>query len=337
MKFSQIAPLAALVGLTSATPTPTIEDNKKPLDKRTIQKRASITEAANIGFASSNGGTTGGAGGTTTTVSDFASFSEAAEAEGPAVIIVEGDLTGPGRIRPESDKTIVGASGGASLTGIGIYVRRVNNVIIRNLKIGQVDADNGDAIGVDESTHVWVDHVELVGDLNVGKDDYDGLFDVTHAADWVTISNSYIHDHWKGSLVGHSDSNSDEDTGHLTVTYANNRWANINSRTPSIRFGTAHIYNNLYENILDTGINTRQGAQVLLESTAFSGAENPIVFRDSDTTGFIVENDVDLGGASHDVAAGTISPADLPYTYELLGSGSLAGALADAGATLTWE
>ncbi|MAD85548.1 MAG: hypothetical protein CL912_21520 [Deltaproteobacteria bacterium] len=43
----------------------------------------------------------------------------------------------------------------------------------------------------------------------------------THAADYVTVSNSYIHDHWKASLVGHSDSNSAEDTGHLRVTYNN--------------------------------------------------------------------------------------------------------------------
>lgn len=335
MKFSQIAPLAALAGLTVASPTPTVEDVS--VDKRSIQKRASITEAANLGYASSNGGTTGGAGGTVTTVSDFASFSEAAEADGPAIIVLAADLTGPGRVRPTSDKTIVGASGGARLTNIGIYVRRVSNVIIRNLVIGQVDADNGDAIGVDEATNVWVDHVELIGDLNVGKDDYDGLFDVTHAADFVTLSYSYIHDHWKGSLVGHSDSNSGEDTGHLTVTYANNHWENISSRTPSVRFGTAHIYNNLYENILLTGVNTRLGAQVLIESSAFADTEFPIVFRDSDTTGFVVENDVDLGGATHDVAEGTISPSDLPYTYELVGSGSLASALAGVGATLTWE
>lgn len=336
MKF-QLASVAALAGLAVASPTPTVEEECEVLDKRTIQKRASITEAANIGFASSNGGTTGGAGGTTTTVTDLASFSEAAEAEGPAVIVISGDLQGPGRVRPESDKTIVGASGGASLTNIGIYVRRVSNVIIRNLVIQAVDADNGDAIGVDEATHVWVDHVELIGDLNVGKDDYDGLFDVTHGADWITISNSYIHDHWKGSLVGHSDSNESEDKGHLTVTYANNRWENISSRTPSLRFGTAHIINSLYTNILLTGLNTRLGAQALVESTVFVDTENPIVFRDSDETGYVVTNDVDLGGATHDVPEGTISPADLPYTYELVGSANVAGAVAGAGANLTWE
>lgn len=47
---------------------------------------------------------------------------------------------------------------------------------------------------------------------------------------------------YKASLVGHSDSNSAEDTGHLHVTYANNYWSNINSRAPSFRFGTGHIF-----------------------------------------------------------------------------------------------
>jgi pectate lyase-like protein len=58
----------------------------------------------------------------------------------------------------------------------------------------------------------------------------------------VTISNSFIHDHFKTSLIGHSDSNAAQDTGKLHVTYANNYWKNTNSRNPSIRFGTAHMY-----------------------------------------------------------------------------------------------
>jgi pectate lyase len=37
------------------------------------------------------------------------------------------------------------------------------------------------------------------------------------------------------SLIGHSDSNSDEDTGHLRVTQNNNYWYNINSRGPRSR------------------------------------------------------------------------------------------------------
>lgn len=77
---------------------------------------------------------------------------------------------------------------------------------------------------------------------------------LTHAADYVTVSNTFIHDHWKASLVGHSDSNGDEDTGHLRITYNNNYWYNLNSRGPSFRFGTGHLYNNYYEDVSD-GIN----------------------------------------------------------------------------------
>lgn len=76
------------------------------------------------------------------------------------------------------------------------------------------------------------------------QDYYDGLLDITHASDFITVSNVYFHDHFKTSLVGHSDNNGDEDTGHLTVTYANNYWSNLHSRAPSLRFGTGHIFNN---------------------------------------------------------------------------------------------
>ena len=46
----------------------------------------------------------------------------------------------------------------------------------------------------------------------------------------------------KGTLVGHSDNNADEDIGYLHVTYANNHFYNVRSRGPLLRFGTAHVY-----------------------------------------------------------------------------------------------
>ncbi|KAF4122170.1 pectate lyase [Geosmithia morbida] len=329
MKFSQILVLA---GVAMASPTPTI--NK--VDKRTLEKRASITEACDIGYASSNGGTTGGAGGTTTTVTDFASFSEAAQADGPKVIVVSGDISDSGEIEPTSDTTIVGASGGASLTGIAINIRKVDNVIVRNLKIGLVPADVGDCIGIETSTHVWVDHCDLSGDLTAGKDDYDGLFDVKRGSDYITVSNTYFHDAWKASLIGHSDSNADQDTGHLTITYANNHWENINSRAPSVRFGTVHIFNNYYDTIESSAVNTRMAAQVLVESTQFVNTETAIVAEYSDDTGFANVNDVDLGDGTNTAPTGDLSSSSLPYTYTLVGSAKVASAVADAGATLTW-
>ena len=59
--------------------------------------------------------------------------------------------------------------------------------------------------------------------------------------------------------MGHSDSNGAEDTA-ITVTYAGNYWYNLNSRTPSFRFGHGHIFNNYFLTVND-GINTRDGAR----------------------------------------------------------------------------
>lgn len=181
-----------------------------------------------VGYASLNGGTTGGAGGTTTTVSSLAEFTAAAEAEEPMVIYVSGMLSGnDDSIRPTSDTSIIGLDSGSGLEGVGLYIKEVSNVIVQNMAISKVLAENGDAIGIQEATNVWIDHCDLSSDLDHDKDYYDGLLDITHASDYVTVSNTFLHDHWKASLVGHSDSNGDEDTGHLTVTYANNYWVSI--------------------------------------------------------------------------------------------------------------
>ena len=40
---------------------------------------------------------------------------------------------------------------------MGFYVNKVKNVIIRNLSISKVLAENGDAIGIQASQNVWVD------------------------------------------------------------------------------------------------------------------------------------------------------------------------------------
>jgi pectate lyase len=131
---------------------------------------------------------------------------------------------------------------------------------------------------------------------------------------------------WKGSLIGHSDSNEDEDLGHLHITYANNYWYNVNSRTPSIRFGTVHIINNYWDSLLLTGVNCRMDAQVLIQSSAFSNCpDEAIFFADSDYTGYAVVDDVDLGGSTNSVPEGTLTPSSLPYdAIEALGSAQIA-------------
>ncbi|KAH7161447.1 pectin lyase fold/virulence factor [Dactylonectria macrodidyma] len=332
MKFSSVFQLA-LVGLVSAAPTPTIEEGATNV----LAKRASITETCTIGYATQNGGTKGGKGGSTTTVSTLAQFTKAATASGSSIIYVKGTISGATQVKVTSDKTIVGAAG-AKLKGVGLYIKGVSNVIVRNLAIAEVLADNGDAINIQASTNVWVDHCDVSSNMKNGKDYYDGLIDVNHGSDYITISNTYIHDHYKASLVGHSDSNSSEDKGKLHVTYANNYWYNVNSRAPSVRFGTVHIYNNYYQKIGATGVNSRMGAAVLVESTTFvdSSSADALTSVDSKTTGTITVSDVSLGGATNNAPAGSFKSSSIPYSYTKYGSGSVKSkVVGTAGQTLS--
>lgn len=115
---------------------------------------------------------------------------------------------------------------------------------------------------------------------------YDGALDVTHAGDLITVSNSYIHDHHKAVLIGHSDGNKAEDTGKFRITFHNNHWARWSERGPSVRFGTIHVYNNYYDTGL-YGVNSRMGAQALVESNVFVNVPKPITWLYSSETGFV--------------------------------------------------
>jgi pectate lyase len=151
----------------------------------------------------------------------------------------------------------------------------------------------------------------------VDKDYYDGLLDITHASDHVTVSWSKFSDHWKGSLIGHSDSNSAEDTGKLHVTYHHNHWNNVNSRLPSLRFGTGHIFSSCFENTPTSGVNVRMGAHVLVEESHFRNVTLPIVTNlSSKVEGTATsKNNIFEGGEARITKPAAIS---IPYKYTLV-------------------
>lgn len=101
-----------------------------------------------------------------------------------------------------------------------------------------------------------------------------------------------------------------------------------------MRFGTVHIFNSYYDGG-DSAVNTRMGAQVLVESTVFTGIEDAIVSEYSDDQGYAVVNDVDLGSEGKSTAPeGTLTSVD--YEYTLLGSDAVkAAVVGTAGNTLT--
>lgn len=338
MKFSIISAVVPLLAqLVAAAPTPT---ENEVVERARIVKRATITDIATTGYASTNGGTTGGKGGTVTTVSTLAQFTAVAnnaknDDTTARIIVISGTITGDVQVRIGSNKSIIGLPG-AKFVGVGLYIWKQTNVIVRNIISQDVLAANGDGIGIQASTNVWVDHCEFYSDLTHGKDYYDGLVDITHASEWVTISNTYLHDHWKASLIGHSDNNAAEDTGHLHVTQHNNYWFNIGSRTPSLRFGTGHVYNSYFHS-MNTGIDSRDGAQILVQSNVFSNCTEPIASLYSDDVGYVVAIDNDLGDGTNTAPVGTLTASSMPYSYSLLGSANvIANVVGVAGATLTF-
>ena len=176
------------------------------------------------------------------------------------------------------------------MTNGGIRIKKAENVIVRNL-VFHNPPKGKDLVSLDRAQQVWIDHCDFSTDGITGdKDYYDGLLDITHASDFVTVSWNKFHDHWKGSLIGHSDNNADEDTGTLHVTYHHNDWSEVNSRLPSVRFGTAHVYSSCYHGPATSGVNSRMGAQVLVENTSFTDTRRAIVTNlDSDEDGFATE------------------------------------------------
>ncbi|EON95669.1 putative pectate lyase b protein [Phaeoacremonium minimum UCRPA7] len=288
--------LTVLFAAVSATPTPTVDGSP---EKARLAKRASVSDKATLGYATQNGGTTGGSGGTVTTVSTLAQFTEAVnEKDATArIVMVKGIISGALSVRIGSNKSVIGLPGGG-FSGVALYARRQSNIIVRNIVSSNVEAEYGDGLKIDASTNVWVDHCEFKSVLVADKDYYDGLVDASHAADFITISYTYFHDHWKTSLIGHSDNNADEDTGHLRITYAHNYWKDCGSRAPSLRFGTGHVYNSYFLN-LNSAINSRMGAQMLVQSNVFSNVSVPITSVDSDEVGSVVLEKVDENQADY--------------------------------------
>lgn len=275
---------------------------------------AAITaESAPIGFGA---GTTGGGNASATTVSTLDAFKSAVASDSAKVVKVSGLISLTGQVDIGSNTTVLGVGSSSGFTGGGLRLKEVTNVVIRNLNISKPRKPS-DAITIQESTRVWVDHNTLSADRDHDKDYYDGLLDINHGSDNITVSWNKFADHFKGSLVGHSDNNAGEDTGHLKVTYHHNWFTNVYSRIPSLRFGTGHFYDN-YVQGAETAVHPRMGAQMLVENNVFRDTKVAVTTnRDSDVDGYAVLRGNDLGGAATEISqVGSFTNPPYSYTAE---------------------
>ncbi len=102
------------------------------------------------------------------------------------------------------------------------------------------------------------------------------VLSITKGSDHATISWNYFHTHWKASLVGGDDKAMATEGTKYHVTYHHNYWRDLSTRTPAIRFGQAHVFNNLFQNISAQGVHPRSYAQVLVEGNKFQHVKEPI-------------------------------------------------------------
>lgn len=279
--------------------------------------------AGYMGFATLNGGTTGGEGGTVVYVSTGTELQNALKNKDPntpLTIYVNGVITPSNssdskiNVKDVSDVSILGAGQYGELNGIGIKITRASNIIIQNLKIHHVNTGDKDGISIEgPANNIWIDHNEIYASLDVHKDYYDGLLDVKKNAEYITISYNYLHDSWKTSLVGSSDS----DNYDRKITYHHNRFENINSRGPLFRFGQGHLFNNYYNNIIDTGINSRMGARLRIEHNVFENSKDPIVTMYSQEEGYWhVVNNLYINSTGNMPTTSTVNYTP-PYSYTL--------------------
>lgn len=278
-----------------------------------LPQSASAVDASPVGFGA---GTTGGGSASAVTVSTLDAFKSAVTGSSSKVVKVNGLISLSGQVDVGSNTTVLGVGSASGFTGGGLRLKKVTNVVVRNLNISKSVAP-ADGITVQASTKVWIDHNAFSSDLDHGKDYYDGLVDISHASDYVTVSWNTFKNHYKGSLVGHSDNNASEDTGHLRVTYHHNWFDQVNSRIPSLRFGTGHFYDN-YVVGAETAVHSRMGAQMFVQNNVFRDTEVAVTTnRDSDVDGYANLSGNDLGGAATEISqVGTFTSPPYSYTAE---------------------
>ncbi|MEV4348730.1 pectate lyase [Actinoplanes sp. NPDC049596] len=301
------------------------------------------------GYASANGGTTGGNGGATVRATTGTQIHQAlcsrASSSTPITIEVQGTINHGNTTKVSGDScntaadkielkeisnvTIIGVGSGAVFDQLGIHIRDSRNIIIQNVtvrnvkKSGSPTSNGGDAIGMESTVrNVWVDHVTL--EASGGESEgYDGLFDMKDDTQYVTLSYAILRNSGRGGLIGSSES----DTGNSFITFHHNRYENIDSRTPLLRGGVAHIYNNYYYSLNESGINSRAGARAKVENNYFEDSKDVLGTFYTDAAGYwqvagnILDNVTWSSPGSENNPAGpnltSTTSVSVPYSYSL--------------------
>jgi len=244
-----------------------------------------IQTAEPEGFATLGGGTTGGLGGDSVVVSDAQTLYDIMNAREdksttPLIVYISGTLSGYSTkisVKRTANISIFGLGSDAGLSGFGMKIVECSNIIVRNLTFSDCHVDEKDALAIEESHNVWVDHCTFTDSpaSDPSGSSHDGLLDIKDGSYNVTVSYNHFTNHRKTCLLGHTESQVSDST--MKVTYYRNWFDGTYSRQPRARFAKAHIVNNLYSDVAGYGIGVTCNAQVFVEANYFENTPIPVL------------------------------------------------------------
>lgn len=176
-----------------------------------------------------------------------------------------------------SNTTILGVGTDAKIIDGYLELNARTNVIVRNLEIQAVqdrfpawtpsDGATGNwnarykGIAVVTGSRLWFDHLTLSDGSHPDSQEpviygkhvqrHDGLLDMEDGTDYVTVSYSIFRNHDKTIMIGSGDGKAARDRGKNHMTFFGNLFDNSQERSPRVRFGQVHIYNNYFRGSVD--------------------------------------------------------------------------------------
>lgn len=173
-------------------------------------------------------------------------------------------------ITVNSNKTLTGLGAGARLIGASLNLSNARNVIVRNLTIENINpglVEAGDGITLNNSSHIWIDHVRfnLISDGHV---DIQNSKNVTLSWNRFDGSNPAVcgsQHHYTNAVT------------NSQVTLHHNFWNKTSGRNPKLDGSAtrAHLYNNYWLDITYFAVNANNGAQARIEASYFANSSRP--------------------------------------------------------------
>jgi pectate lyase len=190
----------------------------------------------------------------------------------PLIIVIKDSINlGAAMHTLRSNKTIVGSGAHAVIADGGFESgNKYSNIIIQNITFNH---SPDDLVKIYGAQKFWVDHCTF-SDGDSVDEETDGLFDITNAANYITISNCKFFNHSKNILIGAKDGNTADSVTRATLHH--NWFKGTLQRNPCVRYASVHCYNNFYDGNTIYSVVSACDARVVLENNYFRNVVTPI-------------------------------------------------------------